>query len=93
MKDIITLYNDGDREIIYFCRDRRVSYIHGDSTNDYEEYELFECQEHIMSTIKDKRYADCICECLSALINDWFDDYIQMPIYTDIKMYILQMNK
>lgn len=88
----VTLYEDGDREIIYFCNERRVSYIHGDSANDYEEYELHECYNHIMSTINDKRYADCICECISALVNDWFEDYLQQPGYTNIKMHILDMN-
>ena len=92
MKDIITLYNDGDKEIIYFCDSRNITFIHGDSAVDYTEYELDICYDHIMSSIKDKRYADCICECISALVNDWFDDYVQQPGYTDIIIHILNMN-
>ena len=92
MTNILTLYDDGDKEILYFCDERRVTYIHGDSANDYIEYDMHECYEHIMDTIKDKRYADCICECISALVNDWFEDYIQMSGYNDIKNHILDMN-
>lgn len=92
MKDIITLYDDGELEIFIFSDNHNVRINKISSGYDYTENELRECYEHIMSIVKDKRYADCICECISALVNDWFDDYMQMPMYTDIKMHILNMN-
>lgn len=101
MKGIIILYDDGDI-IIYYCineTDREfdfVSVIHGDSGIDYPILnnitECHQCYNHIMTIIKNKRYADCICECISAIANDWFEDYIQMPAYNDIKNHILDMN-
>lgn len=92
MKNILTLYDDSNREILYFCDEKRITYIHGDSAVDYEEYELHKCYVHIMTTINNKQYADCVCECISALVNDWFEDYIQMSGYNDIKNHILDMN-
>ena len=92
MKDILTLYEDNDLEILYFVNDHNIRINKTSSGIDYTENELHQCYDHIMSIVKDKRYADCICECISALVNDWFEDYIQMPGYNDIKNHILDMN-
>lgn len=92
MKDIITLYDDGELEILYFSDNHNVRINKISSGCDYTENELWYCYDHIMSIVKDKRYADCICECISALVNDWFEDYVQQPGYTDIIMHILKMN-
>ena len=101
MKDIITLYNDGDKEVHYYINKINrecdfVSVIRGDGGVDYpilnDILECHKCYDHIMSIINDKRYAECICECISAIVNDWFEDYIQMPVFADIKMHILDLN-
>lgn len=95
MKDLILLYDDKDIEVIYFLKEHRIL-LNKDSTGwDYllnDTNEMHQCYEHIMTIIKDKRYADCICECISAIFNDWFEDYVQMPGYNDIKNHILDMN-
>lgn len=95
MKDIITLYNDGDIEVHYFTEEHRILLIKDSTGWDYileDPNEMYHCYNHIMSIIKDKRYADCICECISAIFNDWFEDYILMPGYNDIINHILDIN-
>lgn len=99
-EDIITLYDDGDKEVHYFIdktnrKNDFVLVMHGDCGVEYSIYDTIECHhcyDHIVFLINNKRYADCILECISAIANDWFEEYIKEPGYNDIINHILEIN-
>lgn len=93
------IYDDGDNEVIYFLDEDRVLFITGDFGIDYylnsqnAGEELYNCFDHIMNKIPNKQEADCICEIISSLLNKWYDEYMELDDYKDIKHNLIKTNK
>lgn len=93
------IYDDGDKEVIYFLNEDRVLFITGDSGVDYElnskngGEELYNCFDHIMYRIPNKEEADCVCEIISSLLNRWYDEYMESDVYKNIKHNLIKTNK
>lgn len=93
------IYDDGDKEVIYFLDEDRVLFITGDSGVDYELNnknsieELYNCFDHISSRFLNKEEADCVCEIISSLLNKCYDEYMGSDVYKNIKHNLIKTNK